>query len=131
LRRHFQLSKADEEYLQARSLEWETLVENGQWLILQDFPIPEGYNHRTALAAINIPSSYPDSQLDMVYFYPGLARTDGKPIQGLTPHLLDGKEWQRWSRHRTAQNPWRPGEDDLSSHILLIEDWLRREFILR
>jgi len=131
VRRSFQLPQADAAHLAARGFEWEAIVENGHWLILHNFPVPPGYNHRAVMAAINIPPSYPDSQLDMVYFYPGLARNDGKPIQALSAHVLDGKEWQRWSRHRTSQNPWRPGEDDLSSHLLLIEDWLLREFDLR
>jgi hypothetical protein len=41
---------------------------------------------------------------------------------------LDGKSFQRWSRHRTAENPWRIGRDNLGTHIILVEDWLAREF---
>jgi hypothetical protein len=26
------------------------------------------------------------------------------------------------SRHRTAQNPWKAGQDGLGSHVILIED---------
>jgi hypothetical protein len=65
----------------------------------------------------------------MVYFFPALARRDGRPIgatQAMQP--LDGKSFQRWSRHRTQQNPWKPGRDNLGAHIILVEDWLAREF---
>lgn len=64
----------------------------------------------------------------MVYFFPALQRSDGKAIGGLTPHTILGQQWQRWSRHYTPANPWRVGEDDLSTHLTLIDHWLRREF---
>ena len=71
----------------------------------------------------------PNAELDMVYFFPALARKDGRPI-GATKAMqaLDGKQFQRWSRHRTRQNPWKTGRDNLGTHIILIEDWLAREF---
>jgi hypothetical protein len=65
----------------------------------------------------------------MVYFFPALARKDGRVIaaaEAMQP--LDGKSFQRWSRHRTAQNPWKIGRDNLGTHIILVEDWLTREF---
>jgi hypothetical protein len=130
MRRQFTLPESDKAYLEARGLAWETIVENGmRWLLLHDFQVPDGYNHPRATAAVKIETGYPDTQLDMVYFYPNLARLDGKPIGALTSQTLDGKSWQRWSRHRTAQNPWRPGEDDLSSHLALVEHWLEREML--
>ena len=67
------------------------------------------------------------SALDMVYFDPWLSRQDGKPIGAANvSQALDGKSYQRWSRHRTGQNPWKPGEDSIGTHIFLIEDWLQR-----
>ena len=63
----------------------------------------------TVTAAIRIETGYPNTELNMVYFFPALARMDGKPI-GATdaPQPLDGKTYQRWSRHRTAaQTPGR------------------------
>ena len=36
--------------------------------------------------------------------------------------VIDGRTYQRWSRHRTAQNPWRVGVDGLDTHVFLIED---------
>jgi Prokaryotic E2 family E len=130
MRRQFTLPEGDESHMLARGLAWETIVENGvRWLLIHDFPAPGGYNHAKVLAAVKIETGYPDTQLDMVYFYPALARLDGRPIGALSSQTLDGKAWQRWSRHRTAQNPWRPGEDDLSSHLALVEHWLEREML--
>lgn len=128
MRRQFQLPEPDEEFLNSLGRPWETIVDGGRWLIMQVWPVPPGYNHAAVDAAVLIEQGYPDSQLDMVYFYPHLARVDGRAIKALTGHNIDGKQWQRWSRHRTTENPWRSGVDDLSGHMLLVDDWLAREF---
>ena len=75
-----------------------------------------------------IPDNYSDSQIDMVYFNPHLARADGRAIGALATQTIAGVSWQRWSRHRTGANPWRPGVDDVASHLALVDEWLRREF---
>lgn len=128
MRRSFQLAEEDEECLAALGRPWEAMIENDvKWLIFPDYPIPEGYNHRTATAALRIPPSYPDDQIDMVYFHPALALTSGRSIAQLTALALDGKQYQQWSRHRTGTNPWRPGLDSVCTHLLLVDSWLARE----
>lgn len=128
MRRHILLPEQDREFLDARGLAWETLMETGyQWLLIKDFPVPEGYNTDKVTAALMIMPGYPDAPLDMVYFYPPLARIDAHSINALAEQPLDSQIYQRWSRHRTAQNPWRPGEDDVSTHLALVESWLEKE----
>jgi hypothetical protein len=128
MRRQFRLPELDEEFLDSQGLPWETVVENGvQWLVIHDWPLPAGYNHATAFAAVVIPPAYPDVQIDMVYFFPALARVAGGNIGGLTARAFDAKSWQQWSRHRTGQNPWRPGEDDVAGHLIQVRHWLARE----
>lgn len=128
MRRQFQLGEEDEEGLAARGQPWEAVIDNGtKWLIFPNYPVPEGYNLRTAAAAVRIKPSYPDDDIDMVYFFPVLALTSGKAIPQLTPHPLDGKQYQQWSRHRTAANPWRPGLDNVCTHLLQVDCWLERE----
>jgi len=127
MRRQFQLSEEDEACLAARSGSWEAIVENNtKWVIIPDYPIPEGYNHRSASAALRISPSYPDDQIDMVYFYPALALTSGRAIRQLTPHALDGKQYQQWSRHRKP-GEWRPGIDNICTHLLQVDGWLEKE----
>lgn len=128
-RRQFDLPEADVDHLNSLGLHWETLAQGGQWLVIYDWPVPKGYGRTAVDVAIAITPGYPGVQLDMAYFHPHLARTDGKRI-GAADHqqALDGKSWQRWSRHRTSQNPWIPGEDSLETHMVLIADWLVREF---
>lgn len=129
MRREFLLPEADAAYLDGRGLRWEAVVDGGQrWLLVHGWPVPAGYDHRAVTAAVGIPAAYPDAALDMVYFLPGLRRLDGRPIGALSPHALLGQQWQRWSRHYTPANPWRVGEDDLGTHLTLVDHWLRREF---
>ena len=130
LRRAFDLPEEDREHLDARGLPWETVSEkDNQWLLIHDFPIPEGYSHRSVTAAIRIPANYPTAGLDMVYFHPSLAREDGIHIRATEGTVaVDGRTFQQWSRHRTAANPWRPGIDQISTHLSLVEEWLLREF---
>ena len=94
-----------------------------------EIPTHDGYNHLRVTAAIRMKIRYPNTELNMVYFFPALARKDGRAI-GATQakQVTDRKTYRRWSRHRTAQNPWRPGVDGVDTHVFLIEDWLAREF---
>lgn len=128
MRREIILPDDDREFLEAHGHNWETFRQNGnQWLLIREFGIPAGYNHKHAEMAVQISPLYPETQIDMVYFYPGLARIDGKMIKALSTEMIDNRNFQRWSRHRTAQNPWRPGLDDISTHITLVQYWLERE----
>jgi E2/UBC family protein E len=129
LRRQFELLPEDTRFLDDYGLPWETVVDGSRWVLIHDFPTHDGYVELKATAAIRLETGYPMTALDMVYFCPPINRKDGKPIpQTNASQKIDGKSFQRWSRHRSGKNPWRPGEDGLESHILLVADWLAREF---
>lgn len=129
VRRQFDLPESDVQFLEDCGYEWETVLDGSRWVLIHSFPTHPGYNHQQVTVAIRIEAGYPMNQLDMAYFHPSLCRADGIPI-GATQVLqpISGVSFQRWSRHRTSENPWRPGFDSLETHIHLIEDWLRREF---
>ena len=129
MRRQFRLPSDDHLYLEATGLEWETLVEKGlQWLLIRDRPLARGYTLERAHTALQIAPGYPDAEIDMVYFDPALVRRDGVIVSALASQALDDRTWQRWSRHRTPQNPWRPGIDGVATHLVLVDYWLAREF---
>lgn len=132
-RRQFILREADQSYLDSLGLAWEALVEGGNfWVVVYDWPLGEGYTASHIDVAIKIEPGYPDSQLDMAYFHPAVVRADGGVIRATeASQALDGKSWQRWSRHRTGANPWVEGDDDLQTHMVLVQDWLEREFSRR
>jgi len=129
-RRGFSLLEEDEEYVNGLGLFWETIqVGKVQWLLIHDYPIPDGYNTKKVILAVQIAANYPTAQLDMLYFFPAVFRLDRTAILAVTAFNIDGKSFQQWSRHRTQSNPWRPGIDNLSTHIPLAEIWLNNEFI--
>ena len=128
MRKAFQLSEEDEECLAQGGRVWEAIREgDAKWLILPGQHIPDGYNVGVAAAALKIPPKYPDEQIDMVYFHPPLALKTGRVIANLSMTTLDGKQYQQWSRHRTPANPWRPGIDNVCTHLLQVDTWLQRE----
>jgi len=99
------------------------------WLLVHDYKLPQGYSPASVSMAIKIPANYPDAEIDMVYFHPAIKRLDGKAIpctECIQP--IDGKDFQRWSRHYTIQNPWVSGVCSLESHYYTIGTWLDREF---
>jgi hypothetical protein len=122
MRKQFALPEDDKEQLDHIGLEWETVRDGGGlWLLLHKFDFPSGYNHANGSVAIQIPNNYPVAQLDMAYLFPHLARVDNQPIrQADVQQPIDGKSWQRWSRHYT----WVPGLHNLGTHIVLVRHWL-------
>lgn len=132
LRRMFDLPESDLESLSVTKFNWEAVKENNvNRIVIYDYPIPEGYNVNKVNLNLRIEASYPDSQIDMVYFYPPLVRNDNISIKAIANDSFDGKIWQRWSRHRTGRNPWRPGIDNINTHLLLVDEWLKKELSKR
>jgi hypothetical protein len=125
-RKEFIFPEDETEMLDKKFPLWETFKQNGiSWLVLYEFFIPDGYNTKKATIAIEIPISYPDTPLDMAYFYPALNRVDGLPINAVIETMtIDNLLFQRWSRHYK----WRNGVDNIITHIASIEEWLTQEF---
>ena len=128
MRRDFQLPEDDIKFLDTLGLRWESVMDGSQlWLLVHDWPIPSQYNVNSSTLALLIPPVYPETGLDMVYFNPALQLKNGRSINALTNFKVIDKTFQRWSRHYTSNNPWRIGEDDLSTHLILIDKWLKKE----
>lgn len=130
LRRDLVLPPDDVAYLNASHPGWQTVRDGkASWLVIPEYSVPDGYNHQTVTAVLRLEPGYPDTQIDMVFFSPLLSRTDGETIGATgSQRTINGETFQRWSRHRSVTNPWRPGEDNLESHMMLVRHWLEREF---
>ena len=124
-----QLTTDDVSFVKSYSEELVDFITKGNtcWTVFRQFKLPEGYNVDVADLAIMVPSNYPLGRLDMFYFSPALSRKDAKPIGALTSTTLEGKNYQRWSRHRTPANPWNPEIDNLESHVMLATSCLEAE----
>jgi len=129
--RDFQLSADDQIFLKNMNFKYDLCKEgNIFWLIINNFPIPKGYNTTEAKVALLIPPNYPQTQIDMAYFSPALSLENLKKIpQSNISQNIGGIFFQRWSRHRTAQNPWRPNVDNIETHLTCVKNWLKRETI--
>ena len=127
--RAFPLREEDEDYLSKSDLKIETIVEGGRrWAILRQVPLPQGYTVGTADIAIEVPPTYPAAQLDMFYCHPHLARKTGGAIpQTQTSQSIEGKSYQRWSRHREGATAWNPASDSIITHIAIITDAIAKE----
>ena len=128
MRRDFALPEEDTDFLDSTGYSWEAILESGgNWVIIHNYPVPPGYNTNQVSLALKIDAGYPVSQIDMVYFSPHLQKNDGRPISALAPQPIQGNTWQRWSRHRTGENPWRPGLDGITTHLQMVNYWMERE----
>lgn len=126
--RQFQLPEEDTDFLESLGNRYELIsVGADQRVIIYDIDIPAGYNVVRADVHFRIVTGYPDQQIDMSYFSPALSLTSGHPIKALTSHDFNGRQWQQWSRHRTPENPWRIGVDNLSTHFAVTMEWLASE----
>lgn len=127
-RRHFRLPQDDEAFLDGTEWRWETVVDgSARRLVIYGFPVPPGYGREVVDLYLRIDGGYPDALIDMVYVTPALAKVTGGAIGALSTEPFDGRTWQRWSRHRTAANPWRPGLDNVETHLALVTEWFARE----
>ncbi len=128
MRRHFKLPADDEVFLDSRGHAWETVREGAtQWLLLENYQLPAGYNVAQASVGLRIQEMYPDIQIDMAYFFPMLARADGQVINALSPTTIDGKQYQQWSRHRVGNEAWQIGIDNVERHLLYVQAFLEAE----
>jgi len=128
VRRQFRLPVNDELFLNSLNFVWEAVVEAGvRRIVIHDLLLPQGYVSNSVTVNMRIESGYPEAQIDMAYFFPPITRADGKPIGAICSDSFDAKEWQRWSRHRTSENPWRPGLDNIATHFAAINTWLVTE----
>lgn len=127
----FSLTEKDQAFADSYSGSIELVVDgNKQWVLIHGMDVPEGYNISKVTAAVMLPVGYPVCGPDMVYFYPVLSLTSGKTIHAADARMtIQGKSYQRWSRHFTSQAPWRPDVDSLETYYLMIQGWLTKEVI--
>jgi hypothetical protein len=125
----FKLLDVDHEYLDGLGVRWETVTVGARrWLLLHDYEVMRGYAPLKTVLALDVPASYPASQIDMFYFAPWVVRADGVGIPSVqVRETIDGVVFQGWSRHRNAVAPWDPATDNVRTHLALVETCLSKE----
>jgi hypothetical protein len=129
LRREFALLDSDEDYLDGLGYPWETVIDQGRrWLILHGYGFPAGYLSPSADLAMEVPTSYPAAQIDMFYVYPPARMANGNQIPRTESNeTIQGRAFQRWSRHRMAQAPWNSQTDNVTTQMALVESAILKE----
>lgn len=132
--RMFALLPADVRFLDGLGLRWETYVDTipanrgRRWLLIHDYPVPNGFTAERTLLALEIPLTYPGAQIDMFYTYPALVLQTGQPIpRTQVSAVVLEKTFNGWSRHRGPKSAWDPRTDNVSTHLALVESCLQRE----
>ncbi|HHW1804905.1 TPA: multiubiquitin domain-containing protein [Pseudomonas aeruginosa] len=127
VQRQFRLLDKDEQYLDSRRLQWETVDDGRRWLLIHNYPLPDGYTDKSCCLAIEVPQNYPAAEIDMFYCLPHLVLDRGTDIpQTEYRQVIQGREFQRWSRHREP-GQWSPTRDSVLSHLGLVEESICRE----
>lgn len=126
VRREFKLLDRDEQHLNAAGHHWETRLTSGggRWLLIHDYQLPAGYSEELVQLALNIPSTYPNTAMDMFYLYPAVRKADGALIPQTEATVdVDGLPFQRWSRHRA----WNPMTDNVMTQLAMAEGCIHKE----
>ena len=127
--RDFAIPQADAQFLEKRGLVWDSVMEGAsRWIIFRKYPMPEGYTMSEADIAVQIPATYPQAALDMFYCYPPLQLTSRRQIPATeVRQAIQGRSYQRWSRHRSGDTAWNPNCDSLITHVAIIDEAIIRE----
>jgi hypothetical protein len=125
----FSLLDKDNDYLQAQTAEWETVIDAGRrWLLIHHYQLPSGYNNVQVTVAIEIPTSYPEAAIDMFYVYPALKLISGTSIpKTQNTQVIGGLTYQRWSRHLNGATRWNPLTDSVATFLAVVEESILRE----
>lgn len=127
--RTFALLDVDEAHLNRLGLKWETLVEaERRWLLLHDYPLPNGYTVSHSKVALEVPPTYPGAQIYGFYAYPPLALSSGRVIASTQLRgVLLGVEYHGWSRNRGPAAPWDANADNVVTQLALVDAALAKE----
>ena len=125
----FALLPSDDEGFRRRGFAPRRVVERGRrWLIFDVYSLPKGLNPHVVALALEIPPSYPRAEIDMFYCYPAVRRRDGGVIpRTQATEVIEGRTYQRWSRHRGAQSRWDAKTDTVLTHLTLVDGALAVE----
>ncbi len=129
-RRDFHLSDEDIQFLDSTNLDWEAVQDgNKRAVIFYGFPLREPFQPNTVELKIKLPQDYSSgAALDMFFTSVQVTRSDGKIIPRLTQSgSFYGKIWWQWSRHYPPGTKWRPGVDNLGTHISFVKNILHDE----
>lgn len=95
------------------------------FLVVPDYPLPEGLSPRSVQLLVKLPPAFPDAAPDMFWLSPQIRTPAGTTPQGTSIENLLGAQWQRFSWHL---NPgvWRPGISTLRDFMRCVRARLEK-----
>lgn len=98
--------------------EYETLTQpdGWTWLLVSNYPLPDGYAPRSVTLLIKLPPAFPDAAPDMFWVSPSVKTVAGASPQGTSAVTLMGGAWQQFSWHLQA-GAWQPGVSTLRDYL--------------
>jgi hypothetical protein len=122
------LPAEDVEALAARNLNAQAkMVGNEIFLVIENYPVPAGYDHEATNLLLRLPRQWPDGSPDMFWTEPHLKLATNGSWPNASGNLmsLDGCVWQRWSRH--YKDRWKPGVDRLVNLLAIVSREMKKD----
>jgi hypothetical protein len=97
---------------------------NRIFIIIEKYPLPQGWNKKETRLLLISDISYPNSKLDMFWVDVDLKLDGGRvPQAGGTVETYNGQQWQRFSWH---VQKWNPARDNVITYLDTIDARLRQ-----
>ncbi len=87
-----------------------------EYLIISDYPLPEGFTPNRVQLLVKLPPGFPDAGPDMFWVFPAVRTPSGCAPRSTCSERLLGKDWQRFSWH-LAPGGWKPGVSTLRDFL--------------
>lgn len=106
---------------------FEVVQQPGGWtfLIVNDYPMPDGFKPDVVRLLIKLPPQFPDAAPDMFWLNPEVRTPSGTNPQGTSVEVLLGGRWQRFSWH-LLPGAWSPGTSTLRDYMRCVRARLEK-----
>jgi hypothetical protein len=95
------------------------------FLIVPDYPLPEGLSPQSVRLLVKLPPAFPDAAPDMFWLSPQIRTRTGVAPQGTSIETVLGTPWQRFSWHLNP-GAWRPGISTLRDYMRCVRARLEK-----
>lgn len=92
--------------------------DDGSWLLIPDWPLPQGWSCEMTPVLVTIPAGYPTTAPDNFHAADDLClASGGEPGNSSRGQALLGRTWRTFSWH--LDDNWRPAQDPAAGDNLL------------
>lgn len=96
-----------------------------KYLVVHDYPIPDGYAPKVSQLLLKLPPLFPDAAPDMFWLNPHVRTSSGSMPQGSSVEAVLDAQWQRFSWH-LKPGAWLPGISTLRDFMRCVRARLEK-----